>query len=186
MSNPVPGWYGDPTGSIKLRFWDGDQWTDQFMDAPSSASSAHPHSDHDCDTHAADGMPATGQPNGQFSGIPASGQPNHAQVDYNQAAYVQTAAEPRSNPKAITALIFGIIGLATSELVVPGMIFSIIAMSHGKQGLQIPFMRSMANVGRILGIVGLIVSIASIVFWFIYVLFMVFVITASSGYVSFY
>jgi len=33
--NPVAGWYEDPTpGSTKLRFWDGDQWTNDLEDAP--------------------------------------------------------------------------------------------------------------------------------------------------------
>lgn len=35
MSNPQPGWYPDPAGNAaKLRYWDGAQWTDQYMDDP--------------------------------------------------------------------------------------------------------------------------------------------------------
>ena len=47
MSNPIPGWYPDPAGSPKLRWWDGGQWTDQFQpdsgaQAPSSAPGGFP------------------------------------------------------------------------------------------------------------------------------------------------
>lgn len=35
MSNPVAGWYPDPAGDqSKLRYWDGQAWTDRFMDKP--------------------------------------------------------------------------------------------------------------------------------------------------------
>jgi hypothetical protein len=27
------GWYGDPVGGHKLRYWDGDEWTDRVADA---------------------------------------------------------------------------------------------------------------------------------------------------------
>lgn len=31
------GWYKDPSGNKeKLRYWDGNQWTDNFMDAPAA------------------------------------------------------------------------------------------------------------------------------------------------------
>lgn len=33
--NPQAGWYADPSGdATKLRYWDGNQWTDQYTDAP--------------------------------------------------------------------------------------------------------------------------------------------------------
>lgn len=35
MSNPVAGWYPDPAGDqSKLRYWDGQGWTDRFMNNP--------------------------------------------------------------------------------------------------------------------------------------------------------
>ena len=44
MSTPTPGWYADPAGTPQLRWWDGNQWTDQYRggDAPAAnaASSA--------------------------------------------------------------------------------------------------------------------------------------------------
>jgi len=27
MTNPLAGWYPDPTGAAQQRFWDGEQWT---------------------------------------------------------------------------------------------------------------------------------------------------------------
>ena len=37
MSTPVPGWYSDPAGSGRLRWWSGTEWTEQFQDAPATA-----------------------------------------------------------------------------------------------------------------------------------------------------
>ena len=34
MSQPAPGWYPDPAGSQRLRWWNGGQWTEQFHDMP--------------------------------------------------------------------------------------------------------------------------------------------------------
>lgn len=34
MANPIAGWYSDPSGDqTKLRWWDGNQWTDNYADA---------------------------------------------------------------------------------------------------------------------------------------------------------
>lgn len=41
MAEAKPGWYPDPSGDkTKLRFWDGSQWTEQFMDAPGAQQAA--------------------------------------------------------------------------------------------------------------------------------------------------
>ena len=34
MSQPAPGWYPDPAGSQRLRWWSGGEWTEQFHDMP--------------------------------------------------------------------------------------------------------------------------------------------------------
>ena len=34
MSQPTPGWYPDPAGSQRLRWWSGGEWTEQFHDMP--------------------------------------------------------------------------------------------------------------------------------------------------------
>ena len=42
MSTPVPGWYSDPAGSGRLRWWSGTEWTEQFQDSPAAPPSAEP------------------------------------------------------------------------------------------------------------------------------------------------
>jgi len=44
MSNVTPGaipagWYADPAGSTKMRWWDGTQWTESFQEPYSTAAS---------------------------------------------------------------------------------------------------------------------------------------------------
>mgnify|MGYP001736327283 FL=1 len=34
MSQPTPGWYPDPAGSQRLRWWNGGEWTEQFHNMP--------------------------------------------------------------------------------------------------------------------------------------------------------
>ena len=40
MSQPTPGWYPDPAGSQRLRWWNGGEWTEQFHDMPQQEVSA--------------------------------------------------------------------------------------------------------------------------------------------------
>ncbi|MGH9135226.1 MAG: DUF2510 domain-containing protein [Ilumatobacteraceae bacterium] len=32
---PRPGWYPDPVGGVRLRWWDGTDWTDEYRSRPS-------------------------------------------------------------------------------------------------------------------------------------------------------
>ena len=34
MSQPAPGWYPDPAGSPRLRWWNGGMWTEQYQPMP--------------------------------------------------------------------------------------------------------------------------------------------------------
>ena len=41
MSNPIAGWYPDPSGDVaKLRYWDGGSWTEHFASAQPAAAPA--------------------------------------------------------------------------------------------------------------------------------------------------
>jgi hypothetical protein len=40
MSELAPGWHPDPDGGDELRWWDGDEWTEDTMPAPAATPSA--------------------------------------------------------------------------------------------------------------------------------------------------
>lgn len=73
------GWYKDPSGNKgKLRYWDGNQWTDNFMDAPAETGQT----------------PAFEEPFGtQQAGYQ---QPNCQDPNYQQATYYQ---QPNYGPR---------------------------------------------------------------------------------------
>jgi hypothetical protein len=37
---PQPGWYPDPEGGVRLRWWDGTDWTDRYRSRPSAGEVA--------------------------------------------------------------------------------------------------------------------------------------------------
>ena len=37
MSQPAPGWYPDPAGTQRLRWWNGGMWLDQYQPMPGAA-----------------------------------------------------------------------------------------------------------------------------------------------------
>lgn len=37
---PPAGWYPDPRGGVRLRWWDGSDWTDDYRSRPSAAQTA--------------------------------------------------------------------------------------------------------------------------------------------------
>jgi Protein of unknown function (DUF2510) len=37
---PPSGWYPDPSGGVRLRYWDGTDWTDDFRARPTTAAAA--------------------------------------------------------------------------------------------------------------------------------------------------
>ena len=42
MPQPAPGWYPDPAGSQRLRWWSGGEWTEQFHDMPQQGAPVAP------------------------------------------------------------------------------------------------------------------------------------------------
>ena len=71
-------------------------------------------------------------------------------------------------PTPGSVLALGIIGLATCETGIIGLIISIIAISKaGKFRANSPVPSGQVNTGRALGIVGLIFSILMIILWIV-------------------
>ncbi|WP_317230147.1 DUF2510 domain-containing protein [Clavibacter sp. MX14-G9D] len=114
------GWYADPAGSDRLRWWDGTRWTDHLTDAPaasaaasSAATSSSPDAGRDPEQAAPAAAsvppvappvspPAAQQPYSQqpYSHQP-SGQQPYSQQPYSQAGYAPPAyAAPTPPPQA--------------------------------------------------------------------------------------
>ncbi|WP_043671657.1 DUF2510 domain-containing protein [Clavibacter michiganensis] len=80
------GWYADPAGSDRLRWWDGTRWTDHLTDVPKAAASA--------DAAHAPASPATYVP--PAGSQPPYGQQAHAQQPYAQQPYSQAGYAPQA------------------------------------------------------------------------------------------
>jgi hypothetical protein len=120
------GWYADPAGSDRLRWWDGSRWTDHLADAPAAASAsatsgpsgedgaAHgsaeqapastPAASHIPPVEAPAAPPAYGQqaPQPSYAQQPYSQQP-YAQQPYAQAGYGQQAYGAPTPPPKVPA-----------------------------------------------------------------------------------
>lgn len=146
---PPAGWFPDPSGDPTLRWWDGTQWTEQVLDAPTPPASA------------VSGSLLEDQLNATSS---ASG---HAPSDFNLA---EEGAPRGKNPFAWTSLTLVIIGLMAAILApsfpliqlfdfVAAVVFGILGIRRASQaGIG----RAMAVWGLVLGTLGLIVSLVAI------------------------
>ncbi|RIJ52004.1 DUF2510 domain-containing protein [Clavibacter lycopersici] len=109
------GWYADPAGSDRLRWWDGTRWTDHLADAPAAAGAAASSSSGQQDSghgsasqqgaapagHVppAAAPPAYGQ---QAPAQPYAQQP-YSQQPYAQAGYAQQQYTPATPPPQVPA-----------------------------------------------------------------------------------
>ncbi|MDQ0744283.1 hypothetical protein QFZ62_001591 [Clavibacter sp. B3I6] len=118
------GWYADPAGSDRLRWWDGSRWTDHLTDAPAAVSSASeptgedgtargsaeqapasaPAASHVPPVEAPAAPPAYGQqaPQPSYAQQPSAQQP-YAQQPYAQAGYGQQPYGAPTPPPKVPA-----------------------------------------------------------------------------------
>lgn len=105
---------------------------------------------------------------------------NYQQPAYNyQQQPEQPAPAPAQSGDAKGAMIMSIIGLALSELGIPGIILCAIAKGKVKKAEAAGATGGMVKVGKILSKIGMIVSIVMTVIWAIY--FFAIVGLAASG-----
>ena len=158
MADQQAGWYRDPSGNAsKLRYWDGEKWTNDYTDAlystqpPTQQTPSYqaqpPQAFHQSQQMQPMAQPITQQQNPypQYNQTPA-------QQPY-QGGYAQ-APQKTSNGLAVASLICGIAGLC----LVFG-VASIVAIVMGVMGRKNPVNRGMATAGLVLGIVGLVISV---------------------------
>lgn len=95
MTQPQAGWYPDPSGDAnKLRYWDGVQWTESYMDNPqpaavdavAAAAAAQEQSEPMWSQPQPD---ASQQPYASQPQQPGAAQPYAQQPTYVQPTYVQ-------------------------------------------------------------------------------------------------
>ena len=155
MAEQQAGWYSDPSGDAsKLRYWDGNQWTNDFTSAIPPAQPSEP--EQAAQAYQPYQVTQPAQPYQQYQppvylqgstyGYTSSGQPVYPQPQY----YVQVPAQS-SNGLAIASLVCGIVGLCPYAF---GLL-SIIAIILGATSIKVPSGRGMAIAGLVLGIAGI-------------------------------
>jgi hypothetical protein len=128
------GWYADPAGSDRLRWWDGTRWTDHLADAPATAATAsstagQPGAEHGSAAQPAAAAPAHASPEApappaapaygqQAPGQPYGQQPYSPQP-YAHAGYAQQgpAAPPPRVPASTSPFTWAIWVLAALPVV---------------------------------------------------------------------
>jgi hypothetical protein len=147
------GWYTDPAGdATKLRYWDGNNWTDQLMDAVISQAAVPTTTPY---------QPTITTPSYSADQNQPYGQQPYGQQPYGQQPYQNQYAQPIPAPKdtsglATAALVLGIIGLLGAWLLaLIGYVLGILAIVFGVKGRS-SSKAKLATAGIVLGAVTLL------------------------------
>ena len=101
MSQPVPGWYPDPAGSQRLRWWNGGQWIDQYQPMPGVTVQGAPAQHGTPTPNNQQGVPGPrfqqGVPGPQ--GLPQQGAPQQRQQGVPGPRFQQGVPGPQGQPQ---------------------------------------------------------------------------------------
>lgn len=96
MANPIAGWYPDPSGDqTKLRWWDGNQWTDNYADAVAPQQPMQPQQSQQVAQPQQPAQPVA-QPQQQET---AQAQPSVQQAIPQPQPQPQPASQPQAAPQ---------------------------------------------------------------------------------------
>ncbi len=113
MSNPIAGWYPDPAGDAsKLRYWDGESWTDKFMDRPQEAEQQAEKKDQQQNA----GLSYTANPDYQQQG--SENNPYNVQVNFVEPVYQAYEMSSQDKTLRLIAFIFALIDTISSAFLI--------------------------------------------------------------------
>lgn len=118
MANPIAGWYPDPAGDkSKLRYWDGQAWTDRYMDRPADAATAQ---SQEAGTQASPqyAQPVQGQAGAQQQCVNpgTQGNPYNVQVNIVEPAPTTYQLSSEDTTLRLIAFIFAVISTVSCAI----------------------------------------------------------------------
>ena len=157
--NQTPaGWYADPAGDpTKIRYWDGQNWTEQLKDANAAAPAY---------------TPATPMPSyGVTQGAPVDPyNPAPQQQTYNYQQTNMAAGGKDQKGLAIAGLVCGIVGILGGIFIpILGLILGVLGVTFGTKGRKSSAAK-LGTAGFIVGIVAIAVSCLSWAVSFMYLM----------------
>ena len=172
MSAPAtPGWYPDPDGGARERWWNGVAWSDARRDP--SASGAAPATVPAAPVATAPAAPIVYSASNPAPQSPAEGGPGSTVTLSPNLSRVSAAMslDARANPMAVYGLIAGIVAFFFNVFLVP----SIVAIVFSARGLaranqlaaegKVTTMRNAAVGGLAMGVISAIIGLVeSLVF----------------------